>query len=83
MEEKQSLVKAIQRLATDEELRHRLLSAPREVVMAELGISSETYHALVNLVPVLLAGGLFVLGGGGSPGTEGINSPGWGGWGNG
>jgi len=49
MEEKQSLVRAIQRLATDEELRHRLLSAPREVVMAELGISSETYHALVSL----------------------------------
>ena len=81
MEEKQSLVRAIQRLATDEELRHRLLSAPREVVMAELGISSETYHALVSLAPVLLAGGLFVLAGGGPPGTVGTDSIPWGGWG--
>ena len=49
--------------------------------MAELGISGETYQALVSLVPVLLAGGLFVLAGGGLPGTEGIESPTWGGWG--
>jgi len=31
----------------------------------------------VSLVPVLLAGGLFVLAGGGLPGTEGIESPTW------
>jgi hypothetical protein len=81
VEERESLVRAVQRLAKDEEFRHRLLNTPREVVMAELGISSETYQALVSLVPVLLAGGLFVLAGGGLPGTEGIESPTWGGWG--
>jgi hypothetical protein len=81
MAERESLVRVIQRLAVDEEFRHRMLNTPREVVMAELGISGETYQALVSLVPVLLAGGLFILAGGGLPGTEGIDSPGWGGWG--
>lgn len=80
MEDRESLVRVVQKLATDEEFRQRLLNAPREVVMAELGISAETYQALVSLVPVLLAGGLFVLAGGGGPGTEGIDSS-WGGWG--
>lgn len=81
MEERESLVRAVQRLATDEQFRHRLLSTPREVVMAELGISGETYQALVSLVPVLLAGGLFVLAGGGSPGIEGMDTSSWGRWG--
>jgi len=83
MAEKESLARAIHRLATDEEFRRRLMITPPEVLMAELGISGETYRALVALVPVLLAGGLFVLGGGVSPGRDGITSPGWGGWGRG
>jgi hypothetical protein len=81
MAEKEGLVRVIHRLATDEEFRQRLLITPREVLMEELGISRETYEALLALVPVLLAGGLFVLGGGISPGADGIDSPNWGSWG--
>jgi hypothetical protein len=81
MVEKTSLAGAIHRLATDEELRRRLLIAPRQVLMAELGISGETYEALVSLIPIVVAGGLFVLSGGAPTGANGPDSPGWGGWG--
>jgi len=81
MEEKPSLAKAVQRLLTDEELRRQLLMTPREVLMVELGISGETYDALMSLVPVVLAGGLFLLSSGMDPGAHTIDEPGWGGWG--
>jgi hypothetical protein len=81
MTEKQRLVGAIHRLVTEEEFRRRLLIAPREVLMEEWGVSGEVYQALVHLAPVLLAGGLFVLGGGLSPDGSSIDAPGWGRWG--
>ena len=80
MEEKASLVRVVQRLVTDDELRRRLLIAPREALIAELGISGETYDALMTFVPVLLAGGLILLGGI-DPGSQTIDAPGWGNWG--
>jgi hypothetical protein len=81
MAEKETLVRAIHRIATDEEFRRRLMVTPREVLMAELGISREAYDALVGLAPVLLAGGLFLFGGKGIPGPDGMAQPQWGGWG--
>ena len=55
MAEREGLVNVVHRLATDEEFRRRLMVTPREVMMAELGISGEAYDALIGLVPVLLA----------------------------
>jgi hypothetical protein len=81
MAEKETLVRAIHRIATDEEFRRRLMVTPREVLMAELGISREAYDALIGLAPVLLAGGLFVLGDGPLPGPDGLAQPNWGRWG--
>ena len=72
MAEKDTLVKAIHRIATDEEFRRRLMVTPREVLMAELGISREAYDALIGLAPVLLAGGLLVLGDGPLVGPDGL-----------
>lgn len=81
MAEKETLVRVIQRLATDEEFRQRLMVTPREVLMAELGISREAYDALIGLAPVLLAGGLLVLGDGPKVGPDGLLQPEWGRWG--
>lgn len=82
MEEKESLARAIHRLVADKELRGRLLAAPRQVLMAELGVSGEVYDALVGLAPVLLAGSLVLLQGGTSPGSGGVSTEGtWGRWG--
>jgi hypothetical protein len=81
MAEKDTLVKAIHRIATDEEFRRRLMVTPREVLMAELGISREAYDALIGLAPVLLAGGLLVLGDGPLVGPDGLLQPNWGRWG--
>ena len=81
MAEKDTLVKAIHRIATDEEFRRQLMVTPREVLMAELGISREAYDALIGLAPVLLAGGLLVLGDGPLVGPDGLLQPNWGRWG--
>ncbi|MCL7455473.1 MAG: hypothetical protein M8467_20755 [Anaerolineae bacterium] len=81
MAEREGLVKVVQRLATDEEFRRRLMVTPREVMMVELGISGEAYDALLSIVPVLLAGGLLVAGGGTPPDSNTIDSPTWGSWG--
>ena len=81
MAEKDTLAKAIHRIATDEEFRRRLMVSPREVLMAELGISREAYDALIGLAPVLLAGGLLVLGDGPLVGPDGLLQPNWGRWG--
>lgn len=83
MTEERKLLRAVQRLTADKGLAKRLMAAPRETVLTELGISRESYDALVGLVPVLLAGGLFVASGGLAPGGDpsGIISPDWGRWG--
>jgi hypothetical protein len=80
MAEREGLLGIVQRLATDEEFRHRLMVTPREVLMAELGISGEAYDALISIVPVLLAGGLLVFGDAASPAPNAIDSPQWGSW---
>jgi hypothetical protein len=81
MTEKESLVRAIHRIMTDEGFRRRLRVTPREVLMAELGISGETYDALLSLAPIMLAGGLFALAAGISPELGDLVDPYWGGWG--
>lgn len=58
------LLEIIQRLVTDSDFREQLTIAPRETMMTELGISQEVYNALIALVPVLLAGGVWILGDG-------------------
>jgi hypothetical protein len=80
MAEKEGLLRIVQRLATDEEFRHRLMVTPREVLMAELGISVEAYDALISIVPVVLAGGLLVFADAASPPSNVIDSPQWGSW---
>jgi len=80
MSEKEGLITVIHRLATDEGFRRQLLVAPREVLMAELGISEEAYDALLAVAPVILAGGLFMLQGGGSPNPDPLAEADWGGW---
>jgi hypothetical protein len=81
MAERESLIKVIQRLAADEEFRRQLVVTPREVLMTELGISGEACDALIRLAPVLLAGGLLILGDGGLPGPDGLVDPDLGRWG--
>jgi hypothetical protein len=82
MTEERKLLRAVQRLMADKESAKRLMAAPRETVTTELGISRESYDALVALVPVLLAGGLFVASGGLAPGVDpsGVVNPEWGKW---
>jgi hypothetical protein len=81
MAERETLVGIVQRLVTDEEFRRRLMVTPREVLLAELGISREAYDALIGLAPVLLASGLLILGDGPLPGPDGLLQPNWGRWG--
>ncbi len=50
------------RLVTDSTFRDRFVTAPKET-LSELGVSAEVYSALVALVPLLLAGGTFLLDG--------------------
>ncbi len=75
-----ALLEVIHRFLTDRELRERWMMAPRETLLAELGVSRESYQALMAVVPLLVAGGLFVLSNGCTPGAAGP-SPNWGGWG--
>lgn len=70
------LPELMRRFATDEEFRNRVLLAPKETLMAELGISRETYEALVAVIPVLVAGGLLVAGG-----KDPSVTSSWGNWG--
>jgi hypothetical protein len=80
--EDKGLLNIIHRLVADDDFRKRFVTIPKETLMVELGISAEAYGTLAALVPVLLAGGLFILEGGPSPdpGTPGIVPSGYGGW---
>ena len=82
MTEERKLLRAVHQLMADKDLTKRLMAAPRETAMTELGISRESCDALVALVPVLLAGGLFMASGGLAPGVDpsGVISPEWGRW---
>jgi hypothetical protein len=86
MTEERSLLNLIHQFVTDDSFRSRLMHAPRDTLITELGISRETYDALVTLAPVLVLGGLFLLEGGMSPGggLAASSQPGtWSGWGRG
>jgi hypothetical protein len=65
--EDKGLLSIVHRLVIDEDFRERFVTIPKETLMAELGVSDEVYRNLAALIPVLLAGGLFVLGNGSSP----------------
>jgi hypothetical protein len=82
MIEDKGLLNIVHRLVVDDDFRKRFATIPKETLMAELGISEEAYSSLTAIVPVLLAGGLFVLGNGPSsdPGTSGRLYPGYGHW---
>jgi hypothetical protein len=71
------LLEIANQLLTDRDFRERLLVAPQDV-LADLGLSAETYRALMAVVPVLLAGGVVFLAGG--PGDAHLNGSdmGWG-----
>lgn len=77
MSEKETLVGIVQKLVADEAFRQRVMLAPRETLMTDLGISGETYDALMTIVPAVLVGGLFFIGNGFSPEKSLM----WGGWG--
>lgn len=81
MKERNLLLKAINRIVTDEDMRMRLMIAPREVLQTNLGISGENCGALLALLPVLLVGGVLVFGDGTPSDLPGILDGGWGGWG--
>jgi hypothetical protein len=81
MTAQKGLLELTHRLVSDEDLRNQLAMAPKETLIAELGISREDYEALKALVPVVLAGGLFVLGGGTSPEPGDLVQTDWGSWG--
>jgi hypothetical protein len=76
MAEQNGLVEVVHRLVIEEDFRKRLVMAPKETLITELGISRENYEALIAVIPVLVAGGIGILGGG-VP-SKGDN---WGGWG--
>jgi hypothetical protein len=66
MEDK-GLLQITHRLVTDEEYRTWFLTSPKEALIAELGISPSAYDSLVAALPLLLAGGLYLAGGGAGP----------------
>lgn len=82
MIEDKGLLNIVHRLVVDDDFRKRFATIPKETLMAELGVSEEAYSTLVALVPVLLAGGLFVLGDGPSlnSAAPGRVFPEWGKW---
>ena len=82
MTEDKGLLSIAHRLVVDDDFRRRFATIPKKTLMAELGVSEEAYSALAALIPVLLAGGLFVLGDAASPGpgTPGMLRPEWGHW---
>jgi len=57
------LLDVAHRILSDKELREQFLIDPK-VVLGDLGVSEEAYRALLAMVPVLLAGGAFLLDGG-------------------
>lgn len=61
------LLQVTHRLVADEEYRTWFMTSPKQALIAELGISPSAYDSLVAALPVLLAGGLFVVGGGEGP----------------
>ena len=75
------LLELVHRLVSDEDLRNQLATTPKEILITELGISRENYEALMALLPVVLAGGLYILGGGPSSGPGDLVQPDWGSWG--
>ena len=81
MTEQKRYLKLAHRLVVDEQFRSRLVMAPREILITELGISRKTYEALVSIVPAVVAGGLFVLASHPPIGAEEMLDPNWGGWG--
>ena len=76
MTEQNGLVEVVHRLVVEEDFRKRLVMAPKETLLTELGISRENYEALIAVIPVLVAGGIGILGGGVVPLGDH-----WGGWG--
>ena len=58
------LLQITHRLVTDEEYRTWFMTSPKQALITELGISPSAYDSLVAALPLLLAGGLFVVGGG-------------------
>ena len=61
------LLQITHRLVTDEEYRKWFMTSPKQAIVTELGISPSAYDSLVAALPLLLAGGLFVVGAGGGP----------------
>jgi len=55
------LLQIAQRLVVDRDFRERFLIAPA-AVLADLGVSAEAYQALMAVVPILLAGGIGIIG---------------------
>jgi hypothetical protein len=65
------LLEIAQRLLVDRDFREQFLIAPG-AVLADLGMSEETYRALATVVPALLVGGVALIVRAGEPlGTDG------------
>lgn len=59
------LLQITHRLVSDEEYRNWFMTSPKQAIVTELGISPGAYDSIVAALPLLLAGGLFVVAGGG------------------
>jgi hypothetical protein len=53
------LLEIAHRLVADEDYRTWFMTSPKQALIAELGISPDTYDSLVAALPVLMAGGMF------------------------
>jgi len=70
----EELLQIARRLVTDEEYRKWFMTSPKQVLMAELGVSPQVFESLMAVVPALLVGGAAVALG------EGWDGPLQGGW---
>jgi hypothetical protein len=57
----QGLLEMAYQIVVDRDFRERFLIAPEDV-LADLGVSAETYQALIAVVPVLVAGSIGLVG---------------------
>ena len=62
MAEQNGLLNLAQRLVSEESFRNQMMMAPKETLITELGISRENYEALMTIIPVIVAGGIIVVG---------------------
>ena len=59
------LLEIAHRLVVDKEYRAWFMTAPKQALITELGISASAYDSLMAALPIVLAGGMMIAGGDG------------------